>query len=83
MFFTTIKAFSLTIITALITGIIGLLYGKLFLTQTPPNWFLPKNIINTNNFIAVGSMHNFSYLGGLIGLFLAIIYSIKQTKSLK
>jgi len=81
MFRTTMKAFLLTTGIALLTGIIGLGYGKLFLTENRPNWNLPENLIDFDNFIMVGSMHNFSYLGGLIGLIIGIIYSAKQIKN--
>lgn len=81
MFRTTMKAFLLTTGIALLTGIIGLGYGKLFLTEHRPNWNLPENLIDFDNFIMVGTMHNFSYLGGLIGLIIGIIYSVKQIKN--
>ncbi|MFL0067033.1 hypothetical protein V3A08_15455 [Tenacibaculum maritimum] len=81
MFVTTMKAFLLTTGIALLTGIIGLGYGKLFLTENQPNWNLPENLIDYDSFIMVGSMHNFSYLGGLIGLIIGIIYSVKQRKN--
>lgn len=80
MFKTTIKAFLLTTGIALLTGITGLGYGKLFLIKNRPNWNLPENLIDFDSFIMVGSMHNFSYLGGLIGLIIGIIYSVKQNK---
>ena len=80
MFSTTIKAFILTTGTALLTGILGLGYGKVFLTENRPNWHFPENLNDYDNFILVGSMHNFSYLGGLIGLIIGIIYSVKQKK---
>ncbi len=80
MFQTTMKAFLLTTGIALFTGIIGLLYGKVFLTTNRPNWYLPDNLIDYDRFIMVGSMHNFSYLGGLIGLIIVIIYSIRQKR---
>ncbi len=80
MFKTTIKAFLITTGIALLTGILGLVYGKLFLTENRPNWYLPKNLIDFDSFIMVGSMHNFSYLGGLIGLIIGIIYSVRQKR---
>lgn len=80
MFNTSLKAFVITIGIALLTGLIGLLYGKIFLVNNPPNWFLPDNLIDRESFIMVGSMHNFSYLGGLIGLIGAITYSIRQKR---
>lgn len=81
MFAATCKAIVFTTGIALLTGVVGLLYGKLFLTATPPNWFFPEHLINQERFIMVGSMHNFSYLGGLIGLVLGMGYSIRQKRN--
>lgn len=78
MFRATMIAILITVIIAFITGLIGLAYGKLYLVDTGVNWWLPENLIDTENFIAVGSMHNFSYLGGLLGLIAGIICSIKK-----
>ena len=44
------------------------------------NWFLPENLKDYKNFISVGSMHNFSYLGGLTGLIVGIIHSVNQKR---
>ena len=77
---TTLKAFVLTTIVAFITGLIGLAYGKLVLADTGVNWWFPDNLIDKRNFIAVGSMHNFSYIGGLTGLIAGIIYIVRQRK---
>lgn len=75
-------AILITIIIAFITGIIGLIYGFLFLSNEPQSnfesWFIPKNLENFKNFMAVGSMHNFSYLGGVLGLIVGIFYSYKK-----
>ena len=70
------KAILITIIVAFSVGLYGLFYGKLHLTKIGVNWYLPDNLIEKENFIAVGSMHNFSYLGGLLGLVAGIIYQI-------
>jgi len=81
MFKITMRAFLITIVLTIIFGIFGLLYGKLYLAHQPayhfPQWYIPKNIIDFKNFIAVGSMHNFCYLGGLLGMISGIIYSIR------
>ncbi len=69
-----IKAICLIFIIAILFGCIGFLYGKFYLEKTDVDWWLPENLIDKNSFITVGSIHNFSYLGGLIGLFLAILY---------
>ena len=62
---------------ALLTGFCGLLYGRLFLIDKDLNWFIPDNLIDRKHFVMVGSMHNFSYIGGLTGLITGIIYQIK------
>ncbi|PNW25797.1 hypothetical protein [Formosa algae] len=80
MFKVTMKSFILNIGIALLTGVIGLGYGKLFLTENRPNWNLPENLIDFDSFIMVGSIHNFSYLGGLIGLVVGIIYNVRQKR---
>jgi hypothetical protein len=74
----TIKAFAITILVAFLTGLLGLIYGKYYLADTNVNWWFPENLIDKESFISVGSMHNFSYLGGLVGLIVAIIYSVRQ-----
>ena len=83
MFQVTLKAIMLVIAVAFITGLVGLAYGKLHLVNTGVNWRLPENLIDKNSYIAVGSMHNFSYLGGLLGLIAAIIYNIAKKKTAK
>ncbi len=80
MFKVTMKAILITVIIAFVTGLIGLVYGKLYLANKGIAWWLPENLIDTKNFISVGSMHNFSYLGGLFGLIAGIIYSVKQKR---
>lgn len=55
-------------------ALIGYVYGKLVLTKTGVDWWLPDNLIDKNAFIIVGSIHNFSYLGGLLGLCAGIYY---------
>jgi hypothetical protein len=83
MFRVTLRAIIVTVIVAFATGLIGLAYGKLYLADTGVNWWLPDNLIDKGNFIAVGSMHNFSYLGGLTGLIAGIIYSIRQKRKIE
>ena len=82
MFSVTLKAILMTIVVAFTTGLIGLAYGKFHLANIGVNWRFPDNLIDTKNFIAVGSMHNFSYLGGLTGLIAGIIYSVRQKRKL-
>lgn len=63
--------------TALMSGF-GYLYGKVFVSYINANRWFPDGLVNRNAFIAVGSMHNASYTGGLIGLVVAIYYHLKN-----
>lgn len=78
MFSVTLKAIILTTGIALTTGLFGLVYGYIFLIDNPPNWYIPNHVLNRQLFIMVGSMHNFSYLGGFIGLIFGVRYSLKR-----
>lgn len=84
MFKIVFKSLILTLIVAFVVGLLGLLYGKLFLIKSDLScWYIPDNLIDREQFILVGSMHNFSYIGGLVGLTFAIIYQIKQRRKIK
>lgn len=78
MFSISIKAIFLCSLITFIMGVVGLFYGFNFLAYEELNWSFPPDLVDKTNFIAVGSMHNFSYFGGLIGLLIGSIYSIKQ-----
>ena len=74
------RAMVCTVVIALLTGFVGLFYGFKVLAKRPESdftyWFIPENLTNFKDYIAVGSMHNFSYLGGLIGLLFGVGYII-------
>jgi hypothetical protein len=71
------KASMITIGVAMVIGLLGLVYGKLFLSAENLNWEFPEDLIDKPNFILVGSMHTFSYFGGLLGLIGGIIYQVR------
>jgi hypothetical protein len=74
-----LKAIGLTLLVTIKAALIGFLYGWLYLSHTNIAWVAP-NVIDTRNFIIVGTIHNFSYLGGAIGLLISVVYLIKQRK---
>lgn len=84
MFKMTFRAFLVTIAIAFVTGLIGLAYGHIYLAGKPRtefvNWYIPDNLVESESFIQVGSMHNFSYLGGLTGLIGGLVYTIVQRR---
>lgn len=69
-----LRAIGIVLLVALATGLLGLLVGNMFFTESNMNWKLPSNLVNPKRFISVGFMHNFSYLGGLFGLIAALIF---------
>lgn len=80
----TLKAFLITIAIAFTTGLIGLAYGHFYLVQQPlshfEHWTIPEKVTNLQRFIKAGSMHNFSYIGGVLGLLAGLGYSIYQKR---
>jgi len=62
-------------------GIIGILIGKLIVANSNLTWDFPANLIDKKNFITVGTMHEFSYAGGIIGLIYGILYQLKLKKA--
>jgi hypothetical protein len=87
MFKVTLKAFLVTILIAFATGLLGLAYGHIYLADKPKaefiHWYVPDNVVDFENFIKVGSMHNFSYLGGLTGLIGGLVYTVARRKKLE
>ena len=77
------SAFGATIRTLLIAigfGVVGILVGKFVISNLNDNWNLPADLIDRKSFLTAGTMHNFSYLGGVIGLIYGIIYQLKIRK---
>ena len=77
----TLKAIVLNIAVTIIFGILGFIYGFLFLKAEDLNWYIPEQTKNIQDFINVGSIHNFGYIGGLSGLFFGIYYQVKKLKN--
>lgn len=84
MFLVSMQAIFINLVVALFIGLTGLLYGYIkwgnVTRENLPNWRIPDSVIDFNSFVMVGSMHNFSYLGGVLGLILAIIWQIRSRK---
>ena len=76
-----IKAIMIVFITSISFAFSGYLWGKYHLVKTGVNWWMPDNLNNKNDFIIVGSIHNFSYLGGITGLVFAIIFMLMKIRN--
>jgi hypothetical protein len=62
-------------------GFVGILIGKFIVSNLNLTWNFPSDLIDKKNFITVGTMHEFSYAGGIIGLIYGIIYQLKIKKA--
>ena len=80
MFSVTLRAMLLTIIIAFTTGLAGLVLGYISLSLDDRIQFYPYKVYDPVAFEAVGTMHNFSYAGGIIGLLAGIVYIRLQKK---
>lgn len=73
-----INGIKVTLVTAILFAFFGFFWGKYYLLKVGVDWPLPGELLNKNNFIVVGSIHNFSYLGGVAGILFAVIYMIRR-----
>lgn len=80
MLFQTLKAYGVVAAVALCVGILGLGYG-FFLADHDPlaydGWFIPGQLEHLRHYLSVGHMHNFSYIGGALGIIAGAIYQRK------
>ncbi len=76
-----VRAVGLVYCTAIAAGGAGFLYGKYHLAAVGVNWWLPADLVHKSDFITVGSIHNFSYMGGLAGLLIGALYLCKTRYS--
>jgi hypothetical protein len=66
-------------LTALMIGIIALIYGFInYNIDNLPYWskYIQNDVENTVNYCIVGNMHNYSYIGGIVSIVVGIIYII-------
>lgn len=81
MLIRSLKAFGVVALVALVVGLGGLGYGWFFASHDPADyngWFRPDGLVHPGKFLSVGHMHNFSYLGGAIGIVAGIISQLYQ-----
>lgn len=72
-----VKTIGVILLVASAVGLMGLIIGSLLLDPNSSNWMIPESVADKESFLAVGSMHNFSYLGGIIGLIIGVLYRNK------
>lgn len=78
------RAFTVAAGTALVFSIGALIYASIAIgSENLPAYWYPDQPIDRVAFARVGTMHNFSYLGGFLGIFTAIVYLAVARKRLK
>lgn len=75
-----VKAIFIHLLITLLFGIIGFTYASLFLQPEEIDWNIPHATLNIQSFINVGTMHNFGYLGGFLGIVFGIYYQLRFSK---
>jgi hypothetical protein len=72
-------AFAVVAGTALVVGLGALLYASLTISETSfPEYWFPEGVVDKVAFARAGTMHNFSYLGGFIGILTGSLYLIVE-----
>lgn len=82
-----IKSLQIIFLITILFSFLGFIYGRYYLTQKGVDWRLPGDLNDLKGFITVGSIHNFSFIGGIAGLvaatsFIFIKRSVKNPKTL-
>ena len=72
------KTSILVVVMTFIIGLAALIHGVMSIHESHlPVWMQGRNISDPVAFARAGHMHNFSYLGGVIGLILGTIYAVR------
>jgi hypothetical protein len=70
-------AFAVVALTALVVGFGALVYGYFTISEgSLPAYWYPNGIVDRVAFARAGNMHDFSYLGGGIGIITGSVYLI-------
>ena len=76
-FFGMLRTFGVVCVTAFLTGIIALIIGMCIInTNNLPFFYFPECVQDKVRFSQAGTMHNFSYIGGLIGINTGVLWII-------
>jgi MFS family permease len=72
-----LMALAVVAATALLVGLGALVYASLTITETSlPRYWYPGQIADKVAFARAGTMHNFSYLGGFLGIITGSVYLV-------
>lgn len=77
------KAITLVFLLAILYSIIGYIVGATFINPANHINKVPVGVENIKDFVLVGTIHNFSYLGGLFGQLVGVFYMLRQNRKFK
>jgi hypothetical protein len=82
---TVYKAMGIVIGITFALELCGLAYGWFFLRGDTNNWlfYLPEDVVQQDRFLMSMSMHNFSYVGAIIGMLAGSIFIISKKRNLR
>ena len=83
MFAAAVQSIGIILLVAVISGVIGGFYGRDILAKQGAGPWVPNNVLHRTDFITVGSIHNFSYLGAAIGLVAAIVFLLVKQRRVR
>ncbi|MEN3325083.1 hypothetical protein VP395_15200 [Mariniflexile soesokkakense] len=66
---------------ATLFGLIGVLIGFFIIPKFGFDWNIPTDLFDRQSFLTAGTMHTFSYIGGVIGIIFGIKYQLKIKKA--
>jgi hypothetical protein len=70
-------AIAVVVATAMMVGLGGLVFAYFTISESSlPGYWYPKQVVDKVAFARAGTMHNFSYLGGFLGIITGSIYLI-------
>ena len=75
------RAMYTVFLTTLVCAAVGFLLGRFVFAATTDTWWVPHGSTDPEAFVTAGSIHNGSYLGGIIGTVLALLQMWKHRRS--
>ena len=83
MFSSVLQALWLVLLVVIIAGVVGGVYGSHVLAGKGVGWWMPGDLKDRRAYIEVGSIHNFSYAGGAVGVLVGVIFLIFRNNRLR
>jgi len=83
MFSYALRALWLVLLVVILAGVAGGLYGHNVLAGKGVGWWMPGDLKDRTAYITVGSIHNFSYIGGAVGVLAGVIFLVVRNGRLR